>query len=211
MVADQIHLVRHGEVHNPSRVLYGRLPAFRLSELGQRMALAAADDLAARGRPVIALYASPLQRAQESAAPIAERFGLEIIPEDRVIEPFNEFEGKRMSRALRNPVNWPKLRNPSKPSWGEPYASIVNRMNAAVESAWRATDSGDAVIVSHQLPIWMMHSWVEGLPFRHDPRKRRCALSSITTFERTTDGFREVGYTDPAAFLAAGSTDVGAV
>ncbi|MFZ4893791.1 histidine phosphatase family protein [Plantibacter sp. Mn2098] len=211
MVADQIHLVRHGEVHNPSRVLYGRLPAFRLSELGQRMAAAAADDLAARGRPVSALYASPLQRAQESAAPIATRFGLEIIPEDRVIEPFNEFEGKRMSRALRNPLNWPKLRNPSKPSWGEPYASIVNRMTAAVESAWRATDSGDAVIVSHQLPIWMMHSSVEGLQLRHDPRKRRCALSSITTFERTTDGFIEVGYTDPAAALAVGSTDVGAV
>lgn len=175
------------------------------------MAAAAADDLAARGRPVSALYASPLQRAQESAAPIATRFGLEIIPEDRVIEPFNEFEGKRMSRALRNPLNWPKLRNPSKPSWGEPYASIVNRMTAAVESAWRATDSGDAVIVSHQLPIWMMHSSVEGLQLRHDPRKRRCALSSITTFERTADGFIEVGYTDPAAALAVGSTDVGAV
>ncbi|HXH33137.1 MAG TPA: histidine phosphatase family protein [Plantibacter sp.] len=211
MVADQIHLVRHGEVHNPSRVLYGRLPAFRLSSLGERMAQAAADELVSRGRGVGALFASPLQRTQESAAPVAAAFGLDIVGEPRVIEPFNEFEGKRMSRALKNPLNWPKLRNPSRPSWGEPYASIVNRMTAAVEDAWRATPSGDVVIVSHQLPIWMMHSFVVGAPYRHDPRKRRCALSSITTLERTEHGFREVGYVDPAAGLSSGATDVGAV
>jgi broad specificity phosphatase PhoE len=76
VVADQIHLVRHGEVHNPSRVLYGRLPAFRLSELGERMARAAADDLVGRDRPIGALYASPLQRTQESAAPVAAAFDL---------------------------------------------------------------------------------------------------------------------------------------
>ncbi len=211
VVADQIHLVRHGEVHNPSRVLYGRLPAFRLSELGERMAQAAADDLVSRDRTVGALYASPLQRTQESAAPVAAAFGLAVVSEPRVIEPFNEFEGKRMSRALKNPLNWPKLRNPSRPSWGEPYASIVNRMTAAVEDAWRATPSGDVVIVSHQLPIWMLHSSVVGAPYRHDPRKRRCALSSITSFERTEQGFVEVGYVDPAARLSSGATDVGAV
>ncbi|MET1051707.1 MAG: histidine phosphatase family protein [Mycetocola sp.] len=211
MVASQIHLVRHGEVHNPLGVLYGRLPGYRLSDLGQQMAAAAADDLAARGREVTRLLASPLQRAQESAAPIAERFGLDVVTEERIIEPTNHFEGTIMRLALRNPANWFALRNPNKPTWGEPYVSIVARMLDAVRDAWESTPSGDVVLVSHQLPIWMVHSALGDGRLPHDPRQRRCALSSITTLEHTDGKFVEVGYTDPAAALAADATDVGAV
>jgi broad specificity phosphatase PhoE len=175
------------------------------------MAAAAADDLAARDRLITRLVASPLQRAQESAAPISERFGLDIITDDRIIEPTNHFEGKIMRVALRNPVNWPALRNPRKPSWGEPYVSIVARMLDGVRDAWESTESGDAVLVSHQLPIWMVHSSLTGTPLPHDPRQRRCGLSSITTFEHRDGVFVEVGYTDPAGALASGATDVGAV
>ena len=175
------------------------------------MAAAAADDLAARDRPIARLMASPLQRAQESAAPISERFGLEIVTDDRIIEPTNHFEGTVMRVALRNPINWPALRNPRKPSWGEPYVSIVARMLDAVRDAWESTESGDVVLVSHQLPIWMVHSSLTGTPLPHDPRQRRCALSSITTLEHRNGAFVEVGYTDPAAALSSGATDVGAV
>ena len=175
------------------------------------MAAAAADDLVSRDRTITRLMASPLQRAQESAAPISERFGLEIQTDDRIIEPTNHFEGTVMRVALRNPLNWPALRNPRKPSWGEPYVSIVARMLDAVRDAWESTESGDVVLVSHQLPIWMVHSSLTGTPLPHDPRQRRCALSSITTFEHRDGVFVEVGYADPAAALASGATDVGAV
>ncbi|QAY72282.1 histidine phosphatase family protein [Agromyces protaetiae] len=214
MPADQIHLVRHGEVFNPQRVLYGRLDGYGLSELGRQMAQAAADDLASRGRPVAAIVASPLQRTRESAAPIEHAFGLEASIDPRLIEPENRFEGKRMlgeQSALKDPRNWRHLVNPWRPSWGEPFRSISTRMLAAIDDAWRAADGGDVVLVSHQLPIWMVHRALAGASLPHDPRKRRCALSSITTLERRGDRFVEVDYRDPAAPLSASATDVGAV
>lgn len=219
--AEQIHLVRHGEVFNPQGVLYGRLPGYGLSDLGREMAKTAADDLVARGRPVTSLITSPLQRTQQSGEPIAAAFGLEPTLDERVIEPENRFEGKRMrgpGGALRDIRNWGLLVNPWEPSWGEPFGSIAARMMAAIEDAWNAADGGDVVIVSHQLPIWMVHRHLAGARLSHDPRRRRCALSSITTLEMQGAAgsaagrrFVEVGYTDPAAGLAAQATDVGAV
>jgi broad specificity phosphatase PhoE len=207
--ADRLHLVRHGEVHNPQRVLYGRLPNFRLSDAGRRMALAAAEHVRDLGHGVTALYVSPLQRAQESAEPFAELFSLDPVTDERVIEPTNVFEGRRMDRALMNPLNWRHLRTPALPSWGEPYAEVVVRMAAAMRDAWDAADGGDAVIVSHQLPIWITHLAVASAPLRHDPRQRRCALSSVTSFERDGARWREVAYAEPAQI--AGAIDVGAV
>lgn len=209
MPASRLHLVRHGEVHNPGRVLYGRLPDFHLSDDGRRMAQAAAEHVAGLGRDVEALRCSPLERTQESAAPFAERFRLEPVLDERVIEPTNVFEGTRMSRSLRNPFNWWHLRQPSVPSWGEPYVAVAERMRAAMDELWHTTDAGDAVIVSHQAPIWITHLSVAGLPLRHDPRTRRCALSSVTSFERVGDVWREVDYVEPAA--TGGAVDVGAV
>ena len=225
MSADQIHLVRHGEVFNPQRVLYGRLPGYGLSDLGRRMAQAAADELVARDRVARALVVSPLQRTQQSAEPIAAAFGLDEVLDDRVIEPTNRFEGTRMrgpGGALRDIRNWPLLVNPWEPSWGEPFRAVADRMLAAIMDAWNDADHdagrGDVVIVSHQLPIWVVHRRLAGLSLAHDPRRRRCALSSITTLEwRPSTGtgsrgrFVEVGYSDPAAGLAAEATDVGAV
>jgi broad specificity phosphatase PhoE len=207
--AARLHLVRHGEVHNPRRVLYGRLPNFRLSTAGRQMTREAAEYVQGLARPVGSLVCSPLQRTRESAEPFTELFGIEPVVDERVIEPTNVFEGKRMSRAVLNPLNWWHLRRPSTPSWGEPYAQVVARMDAAMKDAWDRTESGDAVIVSHQLPIWITHLAIAGLPLRHDPRKRRCALSSVTSFERDGDRWVEVGYAEPAT--VAGSIDVGAV
>ncbi|CAD5990624.1 Broad specificity phosphatase PhoE [Agreia sp. COWG] len=214
VVASQIHLVRHGEVFNPQRVLYGRLPNFGLSDLGHEMARAAAAQLVERRRAVSALYASPLQRTQESAQPVSEAFELPIVTDPRIIEPTNRFEGMSMrgrQSALKNPRTWPWLRNPTVPSWGEPYASIRTRMLAAMNDAYNSVDSGDVVLVSHQLPIWTTHLAIAGRPLFHDPRKRRCELSSVTSFERVGNRFVEVGYVDPAAHLAENATDVGAV
>lgn len=207
MPAERLHLVRHGEVYNPERVLYGRLPNYGLSEDGRRMARAAAEHIAGLKRPVTSLRCSPLQRTQESAEPFTELFGLQPVLDERVIEPTNVFEGNRMSRALRNPLNWWHLRRPSVPSWGEPYASIAARMEQAMNDAWHEADGGDVVIVSHQAPIWITHLYVAGLRMQHDPRTRRCALSSVTSFERVGDVWREVDYAEPAA----AGVDLGAV
>ncbi|GAB3602891.1 histidine phosphatase family protein [Microbacterium aureliae] len=209
MPADRLHLVRHGEVHNPSRVLYGRMPGFSLSEAGRRMARQAAEYVHGQGRTVTALVCSPLERTRESAAPFAQLFGLEPTIDDRVIEPTNVFEGRRMVQALANPWNWRHLRKPALPSWGEPYADVIGRMNHAMTDAWESVEAGDVVIVSHQLPIWITHLAVAGLPSRHDPRERRCALSSVTTFEMADGRWTERSYAEPAS--TAGSIDVGAV
>jgi broad specificity phosphatase PhoE len=201
--------VRHGEVHNPARVLYGRLPGYGLSADGRRMARQAAEYVTSLERPVSMLISSPLQRAQESAEPFAEMFGLDPVIDERVIEPTNVFEGKRMAIALINPWNWRHLRKPALPSWGEPYADVVGRMNSAMTHAWDAADAGDVVIVSHQLPIWITHLAVAALPLRHDPRERRCALSSVTSFEMVDKKWTEIAYAEPAS--TAGAVDVGAV
>lgn len=191
------------------RVLYGRLPGYGLSSDGRRMAADAARYVKDLDRPLTSLICSPLQRARESSIPFTELFGFDPLVDERVIEPTNVFEGRRMKQALANPANWWYLRRPEIPSWGEPYAAVVERMRSAMDEAWDAADGGDVAIVSHQLPIWITHLSVAGLPLRHDPRRRRCALSSVTSFERVGDVWREVDYAEPAN--TAGAVDVGAV
>lgn len=173
------------------------------------MARDAATYVHGLGRPLGALVCSPLQRTRESSEPFTELFGAEPVIDSRVIEPTNVFEGKRMARALVNPWNWRHLRKPALPSWGEPYAQVVARMNAAMSEAWEQVDGGDVVIVSHQLPIWITHLAVAGESLRHDPRQRRCALSSVTSFEMVDGKWTEVSYAEPAS--TAGAVDVGAV
>ena len=214
MSASLVHLVRHGEVHNPDGVLYGRLPGFHLSELGVRMAAAAAAAVKESGSNVTSLVASPLQRAQESAEPFAQLFGLDIRTDERLIEPTNKFEGRTFEfgpQVILRPRSWPWVLNPFRPSWGEAYRSIAERMLAAIDAAWSSTESGDVALVSHQLPIWTITRELAGERLWHDPRKRRCSLSSITTLERHGDTFVEVNYLEPAHDLLDRAVDSGAV
>jgi broad specificity phosphatase PhoE len=214
MPARRLHLVRHGEVHNPDGVLYGRLPGFGLSDLGHRMAALAARSFVDAQVDVRAIVASPLQRTQESAAPWSDAFHAEVRLDERLIEPTNRYEGQPPGftrRSLRNPREWPWIANPMRPSWGEAYESIANRMLAALETARTTTEDGDVVLVSHQLPIWTVHRKLAGETLWHDPRRRRCALSSITSLEYRNGRFVEVGYADPAAPLRNEAVDRGAV
>lgn len=193
-------------------MLYGRIPGYHLSDLGHRMADAAAESLA--GHPVTALFASPLQRAQESAEPWSKKFELEVATDERLIEPTNRFEGKTFEfgpQLLMRPASWPLVINPFKPSWGEPFASVADRMLAVIEDAWNSVDDGEVVMVSHQMPIVMVQRYVTGRKLYHDPRKRRCSLSSITTLQLVDDVFAEVDYQEPAAELLAQAADFGAV
>ncbi|ROR91901.1 histidine phosphatase family protein [Nocardioides aurantiacus] len=194
-----VHLLRHGEVHNPDGVLYGRAPGFGLSDAGRAMAVRAADLLA--GRDVTALVSSPLERALETAGPVADRLGLGVRLDDRLVEVTNVFEGRRvdMNRSiLAQPRVWRALWNPWRPSWGEPYRDVVRRMAAAVDEA-RATARGhEVVLVSHQVPIWVTRRRAEGRRPAHLPRRREVALGSLTSLHFLDDRLTGVTYADPA-------------
>ncbi|WP_157248813.1 histidine phosphatase family protein [Nonomuraea typhae] len=197
-----VHLLRHGEVHNPEGILYGRLPGYHLSETGRQMADMVAKTVA--GRDVVALYSSPLERAQETAAPLAAAFGLVVEADDRLVEAGNLLEGSTSGEGLellRRPRNYRYFYNPWKPSWGEPYLLIRERMRSIVEDARAAARGHEAVLVSHQLPIWTIRMAAEGRRLWHDPRRRQCALASLTSF--TFDGGRliSIGYSEPAGSL----------
>jgi broad specificity phosphatase PhoE len=196
-----VHLVRHGEVDNPAGLLYGRLPDYHLSELGIQMAERVADYF--RERDVGHLVSSPLERAQETAEPVAEALGLSVVIDDRVIEAANYLEGLRLSfgGALRYPKNWLHFRNPLKPSWGEAYKDVLARIRSAMRDAANAALGHEAVIVTHQLPIWVARSNAEGRRMVHDPRKRQCTLGSVTAFTYIDGHVTSVSYSEPAAGL----------
>ena len=199
-----VHVLRHGEVHNPGKILYGRLAGFQLSELGQQMAKAAAQALA--DRDVTHVLTSPLERAKQTADPIATQFGLTAAVDERLIESGNWFEGHRVSvgdGALRDPRNWWVLRDPVTPSWGEPYKLIAERMFAALQAARIAAEGHEAVCVSHQLPICTLRRFVERKRLWHDPRKRQCSLASVTSFHFDGAKIVGIGYSEPAAHLVA--------
>lgn len=204
-----VHLMRHGEVHNPAGVLYGRLPDYHLSDLGRQMAEAVAGHLV--DHDVSVLIASPLDRAQETAQPIASSHALSIISDRRVIEADNYFEGKTFGvgdGSLRYPRHWRKLVNPFKPSWGEPYREIAARMLAAISDARRLAQGHEAVIVSHQLPVWTARSQLEGRHLWHDPRSRQCSLASLTSLTFVGDELGSITYSEPAAALLPGARNI---
>jgi broad specificity phosphatase PhoE len=197
-----VHLLRHGEVHNPEKVLYGRLPGYRLSDLGHQMALRAADAL--KDRDVTVAVSSPLERAQQTMEPVAKALGLDVVIDDRIIEADNKFEGKRVAvgdGVLRQPRYWPWLWNPFRPSWGEPYVELAARMHAAMESARDQARGHEAVLVSHQLPVWIARLKAEDRRLWHDPRSRQCSLASITSVTYDGDRITGVSYTEPSADL----------
>jgi len=202
-MAQTIHFVRHGEVHNPEKILYGLQPGWRLSDRGNEMAAVIGEwstklDLGA-------IHSSPLQRAQETVAPIIAKHKLSLTTDKNLIEASNIFEGKIFelgSGVLRHPSSWRYLYNPWKPSWGEPYEQLISRMLKGLFAARDAAGGKDAICVSHQLPIWILRSAVEGRRLLHDPRKRECTLASVTSFELDNEGMiSSVSYSEPAKHL----------
>ena len=197
-----VHLLRHGEVYNPEGVLYGRLPGYFLSDLGLEMADRAAVALAQRD--IAAVISSPMERAQQTATPIAMSHKLDIVTDQDLIEADNIFEGQRVSvgdGVLKQPRTWRHLWNPLKPSWGEPYETVAARMNAAIESARLAAQGREAVLVSHQLPIWIARLSAERRRLWHDPRSRQCTLASLTSLTFDNQDLVAITYSEPSRDL----------
>lgn len=204
-----VHLLRHGEVFNPEGVLYGRLPGYYLSDLGKEMAVRAADALA--DHDVSHVIASPMERAQQTATPVAERHGLELRIDPQLIEADNVFEGQRVSvgdGVLKQPRTWKHLYNPFKPSWGEPYTEVAARMMSAVDDARDLARGHEAVLVSHQLPIWIARLAAEDRRLWHDPRSRQCTLASLTSLEYRDDDLVAITYTEPSRDLLAKASKI---
>ncbi|WP_257159077.1 histidine phosphatase family protein [Corynebacterium cystitidis] len=199
MTTTIVHLVRHGEVYNPGKILYGRIPGYHLSSRGQSMAAATAESF--RGHDVAYLAASPLERAQETAAPIAAVTGLNVRTDDALIESGNRFEGLRTKgwrSQLWNPIRWRYMTNPLVPSWGEPYDDILSRMMDAIERARLEAEGHEAILVSHQLPIVMVQRAVADKPLPHNPLDRQCDLTSVTSLLFRDDIVTESFYSTPA-------------
>ena len=202
-MSSTVHVIRHGEVENPQKILYGRQPGWTLSQRGHEMAEVLGEW--SKAIDLGALHVSPLQRAQETAAPIARAHSIAIHTDERLIEAANIFEGKPFGigdGVLKHPSAWRYLYNPFKPSWGEPYEEQIARMLAAIFDANKAAQGRDAIVVSHQLPIWILRSAVEGRRLIHDPRKRECSLASVTSFHFDSEGLIEnTSYSEPAKHL----------
>ncbi|TDQ54911.1 histidine phosphatase family protein [Actinorugispora endophytica] len=202
-----VHLLRHGEVHNPNGILYGRLPDFHLSERGHQMAELAAKWFS--GRDLAVLYSSPLERAQETAEPVSTGFGLPVHLDARLLEAGNRFEGKAFSsRSVADPRTWGRLYNPFQPSWGEPYSKIVERMTEVIRSVRKEAWGREAVCVSHQLPIWMARRAAEKQRLWHRPDRRQCNLASVTSLTFLEEQLVSVSYTEPAGSLYTGGPSV---
>lgn len=206
-----IHLMRHGEVHNPQRVLYGRLPGYGLSHLGFQMTATSALALADRKTDLALITASPLLRAQQSAGPAARLFNLPVTADSRLVEAGNSFQGATAAEiraTALNPVEWGRFVNPLRPSWGEPYTQIVERMRSVVADTLEVAMGREALLVSHQLPIWALRSWLEGWPLAHLPFQRECSLASLTSL--VFDDYTLVGlyYWEPAVHLLEQAADL---
>lgn len=211
MIPTKIHVMRHGEVDNPEGVLYGRLPGFALTELGGAMARRVAEHLVAEGADISAVIASPLLRAQLTAAPTARAYGLPILSDPRLIEAGNVFEGEAVNSdrtIFFKPGNFKYYANPLLPSWGEPYAQIAARMSAALSSALRLAEGREALVVSHQSPITVLTRFARKQPLAHAPWSRHCSLASLTTFEFVGSTLVAIRYSEPAADLVAEAQDM---
>ncbi|AKK04693.1 fructose-2,6-bisphosphatase [Corynebacterium mustelae] len=194
-----IHLVRHGEVYNPDRILYGRIPDYHLSARGESMAAKTAQAFV--GHDVALVKSSPLERAQETAAPIADVTGCEVVIDDRLLEAGNRFEGLRVRSwrsQLWNPVRWPLMWNPALPSWGEYYIDIADRMMAVIAEVRSQVAGREAVLVSHQLPIVCVQRTVLGKSLAHNPATRICDLASVTSLVFDGADLVDYRYSEPA-------------
>ena len=194
MPTTTIHFVRHGKVYNPDHLLYERLPGFHLSDRGMRMAQATGAYIAADPK----LNTVAAVRAGRGEEP------LELITDPRVIEAGNEFRGKRIGHgkgALWRDGNWKLVLNLWKPSWGESYRHIAERVGAFANEKIREYAGRQIIVVSHESPIWSYRHLLETGHPEHWMFLRKTALASITsiTYDSDTGKVMSITYADPAA------------
>jgi probable phosphomutase (TIGR03848 family) len=153
--ATTIVLVRHGQTPTTGAVLPGRAKGLHLSDVGRAQAEAAAERLETAGK-VDALYASPLERTRETAAPIAKRLGLKVVAERGLLEcDFGEWTGAALKELYKKPEwrtvqRWPSgFRFPG----GESFTEMQTRISDTLARLRQAHPGQRIVCVSHADPI----------------------------------------------------------
>lgn len=216
MPATTIHFVRHGKVYNPDHLLYERLPGFHLSDRGMRMAQATGRYLAANPQTTMisAVYSSPLERTRETAGAILAALNearadrgqepLALVTDERVIEAGNEFRGTRIGHgegALWRRGNWRLVTNLYRPSWGESYRQIAERVAVFAREKVAEHPDEQIVVVSHESPIWSYRHLLETGRPEHWMFLRHTALASVTsvTYDCDSGSVMAITYVDPAA------------
>jgi len=177
-----IYLVRHGEVNNPDKIMYERLPGYRLSELGIQQAHKLGKYLS--GKSVSAIYASPLERTRQTADIIASYHnGLSVVYDERLLEVSTTARG--LSLAQLTEERW----NFYKPKYtklgGEKLSDIWKRMQTAIHDIVKRHKGQEVVVVSHGDPL--MISMI-----KHQGRPLRIAEIRDVEYVQTAGGFRLV-------------------
>ncbi|MDR2748559.1 MAG: histidine phosphatase family protein [Bifidobacteriaceae bacterium] len=185
------HFVRHANVYNPNNVIYEHVPGFHLSEKGYRQAEKVAEFLGNRKNWFEKfnsftfdlsknLYSSPLLRAQETSAPILAKLNLDMVQDARIVEARSVIPGKPIPKNIFKKIHF--ARNPFRPSWGEKYTDILDRMLSFMDETSQKETGKQIVCISHQTPIWVLHRYFRGKPLWHNPGKRFTPNCSITSF-----------------------------
>jgi probable phosphomutase (TIGR03848 family) len=162
-----ILLVRHGATTTTGRVLPGRAPGLHLSDQGRAQADGVAARLGALPKRPSALYVSPLERARETAAPIAKALRLRPVAERGLLEcDFGTWTGKRLA-VLRRRLEWRSVQ--SSPSTfrfpeGESFDEMQHRIWGTLERLARRHRNGTIVVVSHADPIKAAVTRALGVP-----------------------------------------------
>ncbi|MFQ5554951.1 MAG: histidine phosphatase family protein, partial [Acidimicrobiia bacterium] len=199
MPADRIHLVRHGEVLNPDHVVYAALPGYGLSDQGTSQAAAAANRLA--HAPVTRIVCSPLERARQTAAPIAAGRDVPVVLDDRMTEwaLAERWSGERWDDlpSQRPGELEAYLEHPEDLAFTEePLEMLARRTAAAVTAHAALTDGGDLVVISHQDPIEAARRRLTGRGFDrfHEGKPDH---ATIVTLEPDDETFVEKGVWTP--------------
>lgn len=145
-----IIIVRHTDYHNPEHILAGRLPRFRLSDLGRQQAERTAQVLALTGQPVVAFYSSPQLRARQTAHVLAQDYQDARV---RITQLLNEvrtgWQGKSLSKLLK--INFDFYSKPCSPN-DEKMKEIRDRMYRFVRIVRRRHAGKTIVAVTHGDP-----------------------------------------------------------
>jgi probable phosphomutase (TIGR03848 family) len=183
--ATTVLLVRHGTTPTTGRLLPGRAAGLHLSDAGKAQAGRLAERVATLERPPVAVYSSPLERARETAAPIARALGLRVRTEHGLVEvDIGAWTGRSLRRAMRT-REWPAVqRFPSgfRFPGGESFVELAARTTDAVLRLVERHRGETVLAVSHADPIRAVVATAAGIPLDllHRIAVATCSVSAIT-------------------------------
>lgn len=162
----KIFFVRHGEINNPNKILYGRLQRFGLSKKGKEQIAKTAQIL--KKNKISAIYSSPLLRTKQSAKIISNFLHLPIHCSDDLLEIKSPMEGKPIEYIYSNTVNYNVFASEANSIAGETIGGVAKRMLRFIDTIRKNYAGKNIVAVTHGDPIMIVKAIMEGLPLQID-------------------------------------------